>query len=128
MFRPRRPILLTGSHRSGSTWVGQVIASHPDVFYLSEPFNPTTPGSPVRHWFHHVTAADAAVFRAYLRRLLTPWYSWWDDYRTDPGPRRAVGATLRTLHATARRLGGRRALLKDPIALFSAEWLADQCG
>jgi Sulfotransferase family len=123
-----RPILVTGSHRSGSTWVGRVLASHPGVFYVSEPFNPTRPGSPVRHWFQHVTDADAAPFRPYLRRVLTLRHSWWDDFRASPGPRRAVGATRRGLHTLGRRLAGCRPLLKDPIALFAAEWLADAYG
>ena len=34
-----RPILVTGTQRSGSTWVGQMIASHPRVVYVWEPFN-----------------------------------------------------------------------------------------
>ena len=37
--RRARPILVTGSHRSGSTWVGKMIASHPRVAYVEEPFN-----------------------------------------------------------------------------------------
>ena len=35
----RRPILVTGSHRSGTTWVGKTIALSPSVTYIGEPFN-----------------------------------------------------------------------------------------
>ncbi len=120
-----RAILVTGSHRSGTTWVGQMIASHPRVVYLSEPFNLEHPGTPVRHWFHDVTRRDDAAFRAYLTPLLTFRHSWTADFLARPGPRRLVGATLRKLGSLARHLGGCRPLLKDPIALFSAGWLAD---
>ena len=34
-----RPILVTGSHLSGTTWVGRMIAVSPCVAYLHEPFN-----------------------------------------------------------------------------------------
>ena len=33
------PILITGSHRSGTTWVAKMIALSWYVFYLEEPFN-----------------------------------------------------------------------------------------
>src|SRR5947209_5491376 len=122
MFSRRgRPILVTGSHRSGTTWVGRMIASHPGVHYVKEPFNPVyQPGCPVRHQWHHVTEEDAAAFRAYLRRLFQVRHSWWDDVRAGFRPRRVVGATLRSLDAWRRRLAGSRPLMKDPIAFFSA--------
>jgi hypothetical protein len=34
---PAAPILLLGSPRSGTTWLGKILDSHPDVFYLHEP-------------------------------------------------------------------------------------------
>lgn len=34
-----KPILVTGSHRSGSTWVGNIMATSPSVNYIHEPFN-----------------------------------------------------------------------------------------
>jgi hypothetical protein len=123
--RPNRAILVTGSHRSGTTWVGKMIASHPRVVYLSEPFNHERQDSPVRYWFHHVTGRDEQAFRDYLRPMMMFHHSWRDDFRERPGARRLVGATLRTLQGTWRRLRGGRPLLKDPIALFSAPWLAD---
>ena len=127
MFSGRgRPILVTGSHRSGSTWVGRMIASHPGVGYVHEPFNPgLRPACPVGHQWHHVTAADAAQFTAYLRPLLEFRHGWWQDVRARPGPRRLAGATLRALEAWRLLRRGARPLLKDPIALFSAEWLAE---
>ena len=35
-----KPILVTGSHRSGTTWVGKMIAASPLVGYIQEPFFP----------------------------------------------------------------------------------------
>ena len=32
-----KPILVTGSHRSGSTWVGKMLATSPSVNYIHEP-------------------------------------------------------------------------------------------
>jgi hypothetical protein len=123
MVRKRvRPILLTGSHRSGSTWVGQMIACHPSVAYIEEPFNADRrPECPVRHLWHAVTEHDAGPFRAYVQRLL--------DFRppraADTVVRRLADDAFHTLLDLWRRLRGARPLLKDPIAFFSAEWLAE---
>jgi hypothetical protein len=118
-----RPILVTGTQRSGSTWVGQMLAAHTRVAYVWEPFNKAVPNSPVRYWYQHVTAEDEAAFRKYLRPLLTHDYPWWDEVRASPTPRRIAGATWRALRALWRRQVGCRVLMKDPSALFSAEWL-----
>jgi hypothetical protein len=121
-----RPILVTGSHRSGTTWVGRMLASHPRVHYVKEPFNPSyQPECPVRHHWHLVTEEDERVFRAYLGRLFTFRHSWWDEVRARPHPRRLAGATLRALDAWRRKVFDSRPVMKDPIAFFSAEWLAD---
>ena len=34
-----KPILVTGSHRSGTTWVGKMLAATGSVGYIHEPFN-----------------------------------------------------------------------------------------
>jgi hypothetical protein len=106
-----------------------MIASHPGVGYIHEPFNPgLSPACPVKHQWHLVTEEDTERFTAYLRSLLTFQHDWWRDVKAHPGPRRLVGATLRALHAWKLRRSGARPLLKDPIALFSAEWLAETFG
>jgi len=119
-----RPILVTGSHRSGSTWVGQMIAAHPRVWYFSEPFNPDRRDCPVRHMWHYVTEADARQFRDYLKRHCELSFPWWRTSADEP-------ATLfqrlrRCLSYVRRRRQGWRPLLKDPMALMAAEWLAGQ--
>ena len=35
----KKPILITGPNRSGTTWVGKIICNHPDLAYVDEPFN-----------------------------------------------------------------------------------------
>jgi hypothetical protein len=125
---PVRPILVTGTQRSGSTWVGQMIASHPRVVYVWEPFNLAVPNSPVTYWYQYVTEDDEEAFRQYLQPYLTFRHPWWASVRERPGPRRLAGATLRTALCWWRRQTGCRPLMKDPSALFSAEWLARTYG
>ena len=39
MNNTANPILVTGSHRSGTTWAGQMLATAPGIGYIHEPFN-----------------------------------------------------------------------------------------
>lgn len=127
-----RPILVTGAHRSGTTWVGKMLALAPGVGYVHEPFSPRTPSglSPAgfRRYYTVVTAENADRYRPGLERSL--------ELRYD------LGAQLRSVRSwrdVARiprdygrlldwRRNGRRPLMKDPIALLSAEWLAETFG
>ncbi len=121
-FRTIRPILVTGTQRSGSTWVGKMIAAHPRVLYFSEPFNPERRDCPVRTWWHYVTPRDEQRFRRYLRfpcELRLPWWEKRLDFPASFGRRLA-----RNFGYARRRWQGYRPLLKDPVALLSAEWLA----
>mgnify|MGYP000011652477 FL=1 len=36
------PILITGSHRSGTTWVGNILKQVPNVYYIHEPLTPNS--------------------------------------------------------------------------------------
>ena len=51
----QRPILVTGAHRSGTTWVGKMLAASREVAYISEPLNkwhrPGVMAIPVEYWY-----------------------------------------------------------------------------
>jgi len=113
-----RPILVTGAHRSGTTWVGKMLALAPGVGYVHEPFNPATPGSPFTRYYERV--ADEAYARPLERAL-----EFKPGLRRLPHDPRALRDALRR---TRSRLRGARPLVKDPIALRSADWLADRFG
>lgn len=126
----KRPILVTGAPRSGTTWVGQMLARAPGVGYIHEPFNLTTDagiaGRPFSHFFQYVTAKSEAPYAPHLERTLRFSY---DLRRQLPTMRsaRAVGRTGRDLVDFTRwRVSSARPLVKDPIAIFSAGWLADR--
>ena len=39
MKKSSQPIIISGSPRSGSTWIGRVLSQHPETKYVHEPFN-----------------------------------------------------------------------------------------
>ncbi|HTS73382.1 MAG TPA: sulfotransferase [Gaiellaceae bacterium] len=128
----QRPILVTGAHRSGTTWVGKMLALAPGVGYVHEPFNPDTPkglsSAPFDHYFTVVTAENEARYLPGLERTLAYGYDWSAELRSMHSPRDAARAVRDATRFFRARRAGARPLVKDPIALLSAEWLAERFG
>jgi hypothetical protein len=136
-----KPILVTGSHRSGSTWVGRVLASSPGIAYVEEPFNPSNPmgiwNREPPPWFCYIHAGnehlwfpiirDILAFKQPLRKLWSgrdefPW-----KHKTKPFERERY-VFEHYLQEGAHRVFRSRPMMKDPIAIFSSAWLADRFG
>jgi sulfotransferase family protein len=123
-----RPILVTGAHRSGTTWVGKMLALAPGVAYIHEPFSPRTAAglSPAGfdRYFTVVTGENERRYRDGLERTIRFRYGLGAQLRSLRGVV-DVARTGRDLVRVGRaRLTRARPLVKDPIALLSAEWLA----
>lgn len=121
------PILVTGAHRSGTTWVGRMVALSKEVGYIHEPFNVEygwQAGFSVSRWFMHLDKTSDSVYGDAYRRLLR------HDSKLLPklARVRSLGGLVHIMRGTqrSRRYAreNRRALVKDPLALLSAEWLA----
>ena len=124
------PILVTGSHRSGSTWVGNVLSLAAGSGYVHEPFNvKTRRGICAARFpddFTYVTRETEGPYVGPLGDTLRWRYAYAaeiPDLRTPRDVARMVrdGAYFKT-----RQLQGARLVMKDPIALFSAEWLSER--
>ena len=127
---PDRPILITGMPRSGTTWVGRVLCAGNGAGYLNEPFNlATSPGTmrvPVDHWFATVTVENEREIVRALEQLLRFEYPLGQELRRC---RTYVDLldTFRTWRSFVRSRG-LRPLVKEPHAVFSAEWFARRLG
>lgn len=126
------PILVTGSHRSGTTWVGRLLCASGEAGYIQEPFNvdrvPGWAAGRISQWFQYICSDNEDAFQPLMDQILAFQY-----------PVRRQLSMARNLHLAGRlaidwqqslysRLRHARPLLKDPIAIFSAEWLADRFG
>jgi hypothetical protein len=124
------PILVTGSHRSGSTWVGNVLSLAPGTGYVHEPFNVRTrAGVCAAHFpidFTYVTAANEAAYLPALRDTLAWRYAYAAELPDLRTPRDVARMLRDGSYFRLRRLRGDRLIMKDPIALFSAEWLSER--
>jgi hypothetical protein len=124
----KQPILVTGAHRTGTTWVGKMLAAGGEAAYISEPLNvlhrPGVFGAPVRYWYLYICVENEAGYLPAFRQTLRLRYHTWAELRSlrsfkDFGRMgRDAGIFLRG------RVFRQRPLLKDPFAAFSAPWFA----
>jgi hypothetical protein len=86
-------------------------------------------------WFQHIGPHNEDEYYEALRKTAELRYSVWRQTRTaargiqrksKPGLSGIAEALTEWSRWTAARLSGKRPLIKDPIALFSAEWIADR--
>lgn len=124
----KRGILITGTHRSGTTWVGKMLSLPENIVYIHEPFNVDYPSAGIdfkfKRWFTDAERLENLdEFRAAFHKTVT--------FRHPPPARGKEGGLAhlaacarQSLRNTRNRLTGRIPLVKDPIALLSADFLA----
>lgn len=128
----KKPILITGSHRSGSTWVGKMIASSPKVHYIHEPFNVDfSPGAGIsrsrfKYWYTYISEENEDQYYSALKDTISYSYSTFSALKSLRSPRAINKVIQEYLRFRQNRILKLRPLLKDPIALFSAEWIASR--
>lgn len=129
--RVAAPILVTGSHRSGTTWVGLMLALSPGVGYLHEPLSPRRwPGwlrRPPPHWFVYVCWENEAAYAPLVEDVLAFRYPLRGLLRMRSA-RQAFQMAEEVPFSWWYRLRRARPLVKDPIAVMSCEWLAERFG
>lgn len=131
MNTDHNPILVSGSHRSGTTWTGKMIAESPYTAYIYEPFNfkhrkPGLCAAPIDCWFKYICQENGSLFRKPLQDTLQFRYSILRDVKKAENFNHIYHAIKRYRKWRRYRKHSRRPLMKDPLALFSAGWLAEQ--
>ncbi|MFP4382008.1 MAG: sulfotransferase [Candidatus Sumerlaeia bacterium] len=124
-----KAILLTGAHRSGTTWVGKMLSSSPEVGYIYEPFNVGNAMNlnprPFSPWYMCLSDANAGDYERVFRDVLSYRYPLWRNILKVRRPIHAARIVRDQRLSWINAWRHARPMLKDPIAFFSAEWLAE---
>jgi len=122
------PILVTGAHRSGTTWAGKMLAADADTAYISEPLNvlhrPGVFRARVNHWYQYICDENENEYLPAFHSLLEFDYHLWDEIRSIRSRKDflRMGRDFMIFYNALEH--GQRALLKDPFAVFSTPWFA----
>ncbi len=125
-----QPILVTGAHRTGTTWVGKMLAADADTAYVSEPLNvlhrPGVFRAPVKHWYTYINNENESEYLPAFHELLNFEYHTLLEIRSIRSRKDflRMGRDFHTFFIG--NMHGQRALLKDPFAVFSAPWFAQK--
>ncbi|MCP4536933.1 MAG: hypothetical protein GY832_07280 [Chloroflexi bacterium] len=130
----RKPILVTGAHRSGTTFVGKMLSLASFTTFIHEPFNLDL-GGIFRYVCdeneHNMCNIIHSGFYQYIDEAIRFSYSsYYHQYKIST--RNSGKLPLKKVLTVSRdyaRLFPQRfltPLVKDPIAVFSAEWLASR--
>ena len=130
--RRNKPILVTGGHRTGTTWVGRMLAASGEAAYISEPLNvlhrPGVMRAPVRHWYTYICPDNEAAYLPALRQTLNFRYHLTAEIVSLRSRRDALRMARDWWTFFRGRFLRLRPLLKDPFAVFSAPWFAQRLG
>lgn len=124
----QKPILVTGSHRSGTTWTGKMLAEAPRTAYIHEPFNINASmltENIFEHWFQYVCEDNAYRYQKGLMNLINFHYPLRLSLTKAKTAKNIIKIAMnqgRMLYFRARNC---TPIVKDPIAVFSAAWLAE---
>lgn len=110
----RKPILITGSHRCGSTWLASMLALSKNSLVAHEPFNiqpwAYALDGLARYWFTYAPALPQAVALEAFSKVI--------EQRT-----RKIFLKNQLQHWIP-PLRNQRLIIKDPIAALSSDWIA----
>ena len=130
MNNGQRPILVTGVHRGGTSWVGRMLAADVRTAYISEPLNvlhrPGVFRTKVDHWYTYITSENESQYLPAYHELLDFQYHTWLEIKSLRSHRDflRMGRDFHTFLIGS--LQGQRALIKDPFAVLSIPWFAEK--
>ena len=128
MDHPKQPILVTGSHRSGTSWVGRMISQSPIIGEIWEPLNiHNRPGICACNfdvWYPYINKNNGHLYKKAIRDCLLFKYNFGAEIKAIQSLKDVARMGKDITRFAMMRAQNRRPLQKDPMAFFSVEWLA----
>jgi hypothetical protein len=117
-------------HRSGTTWIGRMLALGGGIAYFSEPLNAYAPGplislTPTRQYQYIGSENEERFLKSFesLTALKYPWMNEVAAIRSARDVRRVLRRARRFVRVSKR---SSRPLLKDPFAFFAIPWFIER--
>ncbi len=134
-----KPILITGSHRSGTTFVGKILSLPSSVAYVSEPFNKESGVYGVNHWYPYINSDN--LNQLHYINIVEKILNFKGKHKNPPlntdvyikkVTKKLIGNKKMFYYRKAKLFSrlpgkiGKRLLIKDPLAAFLSDFLAQK--
>lgn len=107
-----KPIFVTGIHRSGTSWIGDILSYADGLLYWREPYNPSTVSSMKNQFLYLSPDSDSSYYKNFTD----------DMFKGD-----FVGSLFDfTQKSEYLSLAHHRHLIKDPTAAFMTDWMCSR--
>jgi hypothetical protein len=130
----RQPMLITGMHRSGTSWIGHMLCAGGDFIHVPEPLSvlnrQTILPSRVEYWYTYICHQNEGLYLPSYRDALAFRLHPVQDIRNARlgSPRDPWRIPKRWGSFLLGRIQGRGLLIRDPFAVFSTSWFARRLG
>ena len=124
-----KPIFVTGSPRSGTTWVGKMLALSPLLNYIHEPFNPDVVKSRAlcnvkfEYPFTYICEENGSKYYQAIKNMFECRYDLRYGLKHATSFNSLINTVSKWREINHLRKQGGAPLVKDPIGLLSCEWL-----
>ena len=124
-----QPLLVTGAHRTGTTWVGKMLTSG-GYAYVSEPLNvlhrPGVMAAPVRRWYTYITHENEEEYLPSFQKTIALRYGLLAEIKSIKSGRDVLRMGRDLSIFLRGRILNQPVLLKDPFAVFSLPWFIER--
>jgi hypothetical protein len=130
----RRPVVVTGMPRSGTSWVGKILQASRQLVYVNEPMNPQHPpghspgvlNARIAHRYQYICADNESPWIPAFADTVALRYQFLAELAANRRPYDLGRMVKYGTTFTLGRLTSKRALIDDPFALLSVPWLVDR--
>ncbi|MHA2504692.1 MAG: hypothetical protein ACXAE3_17705, partial [Candidatus Kariarchaeaceae archaeon] len=126
------PILVTGSPRSGTSWIGKMISLSSQIGYLPETYNvlimENLPGEPLPNQFGIQADLESNLVEEDFTKIIQFRYSFRDLITRNKSFPNLINSIITHFRFRSFRRKNLVPLLKDPYMIFSTDWLFEKFG
>ena len=131
-MRSQQGILVTGLPRSGTSWIGKMLAAGGGVIYVNEPLNPRHPpgrspgvlNADISHRYQYICADNDDRWTVAFNDMLRLRYHLAAELRRNHAPYDLAVAMKYAKEFAVGKVRRHRVLIDDPFGVMSAAWFA----
>jgi len=122
----QKPILVTGSHRSGKTFCANGLMASGELNRVHQPLSLNTrvglSGLKLKYWYTYINKSNEYVYKDKLYSVTKYDYYLLDQIKNINSIKDIVSIFRDLTLNLNKKLNKKRPLIDDPFALFSADW------